>query len=520
MSSCRPVSAGATIVATVGLYFAYQPRPGNWLAAMGAIALLLRASSRQPSPGAAAGIGLGCGFSFYFIELFWITNSISGFTSLPRPLVILIMALLALYLALYLAFFCALWQVLSRNRTTPGINTFGQILLAAAAWMLLEELRGRFLGGFPWHPLGLTQIDNHLLTRLLPWGGVRLLSGLVIICGGLLELAIRPPAPGPGRRALLPLLIMAAILLLPGLLSKSPPTAGDPENPIRVCIIQPNIPQVEKWQPENREKIIARMFAMTRTGLRRHPQLVVWPEASLPLLLEKRPVLMGRLQQLVNENGCALMLGGPRYLDQPGRRPGSPTSGKLYNAIFFFTPGRPPEVYNKIKLVPYGEYTPLADFFPFIGKLVPGLNYSAGRGKKIFSWKGLRIAPSVCFEGVFPAFTAEFFAAGANLLVNLTNDAWFGDSPGPRQHLRNLRLRALENRCWIARSANTGISAIIAPGGRIVAFIPLNQQGILEAEIHPAPGPTFYARHPRLPLWAALALLLGGGIRRLAARKT
>jgi len=519
VNGCRPVSAGATIVATAGFYYAFRPIPGNWFAAIAAIALLLWASARQSSPGAAAGIGLGCGFSFYFIELFWITNSISGFTSLPRPLVILIMALLALYLALYLAFFCALWQYLSRNRTAQ-FKTFGQILLAAAAWILLEELRGRFLGGFPWHPLGLTQIDNHLLSQLLPWGGVRLLSGLVVVCGGLLYLAFRELARRPRRQALLPLLLLVALLLLPGLIPKQPPAFGKPGTPVKVCIIQPNIPQAEKWQPGNRKKIVARMFAMTREGLRTRPQLVVWPEASLPLLLETKPALIEQLRKLVDDNGCALMLGGPRYLDQPGNRPDYPSCKKLYNAVFFFSPGRPPAVYNKIKLVPYGEYTPLADFFPFIGKLVPGLNYSAGRKKTIFSWKGLKIAPSVCFEGVFPAFTADFFAAGANLLVNLTNDAWFGDSPGPRQHLRNLRLRALENRCWIVRSANTGISAVIDPGGRIVASIPLNQQGILETEIHPSPGPTFYARHPRLPLWTALALLLGGGIRRLAARRT
>ncbi|MEA3348156.1 MAG: apolipoprotein N-acyltransferase, partial [Pseudomonadota bacterium] len=164
---------------------------------------------------------------------------------------------------------------------------------------------------------------------------------------------------------------------------------------------------------------------------------------------------------------------------------------------------------NKIKLVPYGEFTPLAEFFPFISKIVPGLDYTSGDKIHNFSLKQLKIAPSVCFEGVFPAFTARFFKAGANLLINLTNDAWFGDSPGPRQHLLNVRLRALENRCYIIRCANTGISAIINPQGEIEHQLPLNREGLIETVITPSRETTFFARHPNLPtIGAGFTVLL------------
>jgi apolipoprotein N-acyltransferase len=284
---------------------------------------------------------------------------------------------------------------------------------------------------------------------------------------------------------------------------------------LSVCIIQPNIPQAEKWRPENRDKIITKMLSLTRQAARRNPGLVVWPEASLPLLLERKPLLRGELQQIVDQSSFTLLLGGPRYLIPAGGK-----RKRLYNAIFCFRPHRPVATYDKVKLVPYGEFTPLAEFFPFIGKLVPGLNYSAGSKIRLFALPDYNIAPSICFEGVFPAFTARFFAAGANLLVNLTNDAWFGDSPGPRQHLLNIRLRALENRTWIVRCANTGISAVIDPAGRIIKHLPLNQAGILDATLHPASGPTFYARHPSWPLFAAgLLLLFFGACRRMRKRR-
>ena len=510
------VQAAGLLTAVFFFYLAFNPRPGSWALAPVAITLLLFfGCNRQTRPRSAGLAGLFFGFAFYFIELFWITNSISGFTSLPRPVVVAIMALLALYMALFPALFTAFAAGLQQRCPEPGpVREFLTALALAGAWVVLEEFRGRFLGGFPWHPLGLTQINNRFLTPLLPYGGVRLLSSLVVfggVCFGYGALAL---ARGGFGRSGFYALILALALLGPSRVISSPAVSviqlpGEETIPTRVLIVQPNIPQAEKWRPENREKIIAKMFSLTRRGLAGHPDLVVWPEAALPLLLERKPGLMKRIQTLADENDCALMLGGPRYLKPKGRD----SVPKLYNAVFFFAPRRPLAVYNKIKLVPYGEFTPLAEFFPFIGKLVPGLNYSSGRRIITFSWKKLEVAPSVCFEGVFPAFTAHFFQAGANLLVNLTNDAWFGDSPGPRQHLLNLRLRALENRTWIVRCANTGISADINPAGEIVKFLPLNQEGLILAEVQPAAGPTFYARHPDLvPRLAGLLLLLGIGL--------
>ncbi len=505
---------GAALGSATTLYLSFNLHSYSWAWAFIALIPLLALSERSNSWRAACGLGFLAGFSFNFIELFWVTNSIAGFTSLPQILVTIIMGLLAFYMALYMALFTGLWYYL---RNLPSLkSSLGEVISAltvAAAWILLEDLRSSFLGGFPWHPLGLTQIDNHLYNWLLPWGGVRLLSGLIVIGNTGLYLSANALFKKSNKNAILYAFFLLGPLLglafstgtaIPGKTNlqtlKQTPEAS---SPTKIIVIQPNIPQKEKWLPENRKKIIEKMITMTRRSLKEKPDLIIWPEAALPLLLEKETALCDRLQELVRKEQTSLMLGSPRYLAEPSKNQTETPQKRLYNSIFLFSSESPRQIYNKIKLVPYGEFTPLAEFFPFISKIVPGLNYSPGDEIHNFTLKKLNIAPSVCFEGVFPTFTARFFGAGANILINLTNDAWFGNSPGPHQHLLNIRLRALENRCYIVRCANTGISAIINPQGEIEQHLNLNQEGLIEALVTPGTKTTFFARHPDLPTTVA-----------------
>ncbi len=504
----------AALGSAATLYLSFNLHNYSWAWAFIALIPLLALSERSSSLRLAFGLGLVAGFSFNFIELFWVTNSIAGFTSLPPVLVTIIMGLLALYMGLYVALFTGLWHFL-RNLPTLK-SSFGGVVSAltvAAAWILLEDLRSSFLGGFPWHPLGLTQIDNHLFNWLLPWGGVRLLSGLIVLGNSGLYLSANALVKKRGRNAIIYAFFLIGPLVgialstgtgVPSKRNTQPlKQTTEASTPTKIVVIQPNIPQKEKWLPGNREKIIEKMITMTRQSLKEKPDLIIWPEAALPLLLEKETALCDQLQNLIEKEQTSLMLGGPRYLTMPPKKQTNETQKRLYNSIFLFTPDSLRQVYNKVKLVPYGEFTPLAEFFPFISKIVPGLDYSPGDEIKNLTLNQLKIAPSVCFEGVFSAFTARFFGAGANLLINLTNDAWFGDSPGPRQHLLNVRLRALENHCYIVRCANTGISAIINPQGEIEQQLPLNQEGLITAHVRPGKKATFFARHPDLPTTVA-----------------
>lgn len=474
---------------------------------------------------------LAAAFSFYFIDLYWVTNSIAGFTSLPPLLTSLVMALLAFYLALYPALFAIGWRQLAPAAGKPW-QIFFSIIGGAALWLLLEKLRGLVLGGFPWHPLGLTLVDYPLPKRLLPWGGVDLISAL-IVAANLCFFSAWSSWQKQRKASAILLFLLPFILLLPLPGSGPRPVTGQ-ETTLRLALIQPNVAQQEKWQPKNRQAIIDKMLSLTNEALAQSekPDLIIWPESALPLFLEREPALLAQLKQLVREKDFALLLGGARLLfEEDGET-------RLYNSAYLFSPQVSPlvnpqlspdgwQVYDKIKLVPYGEYTPLVTLFPFISKIVPGRDYNRGRRQKLLTLtvdqdgreKIIRLAPSICFESVFPAYTADFFPLGADLIVNLTNDAWFGDSPGPRQHLSNLRPRTLENHCWLLRCANTGISAIINPRGVIEKKLDLNREGILPATITLAPAGSFFSRHPRLQLGLAALVLLAAIIRRRGENK-
>ncbi|HDS16794.1 MAG TPA: apolipoprotein N-acyltransferase [Proteobacteria bacterium] len=517
----------AAALSSLLFYLAFTSTPYSWVWAFGAflpwLAMLRHHHLTRKQAGA---LGLLSGFTFYFIELYWVTNSIAGFTNLPSGLVMFLMILLALYMGIWPALFTSFWHWLSRHRDLDsGPASISAVLTGAAAWLLLEELRALFLGGFPWHPLGLTQLDNPLAAALYAGGGIRLLSALVVAGNLSLYFGLVFLRKKAYFGLVLHLLFAAALIAAPGLLSdkndphprSSSTGSGLSSATLRLVVLQPNIAQKDKWRPQNRAAIIEKMLRLTEDSLTFRPDLVIWPEASLPLLLEPESAVFTRLEKLVRDKRFSLMLGAPR---SPARAFGEPP--KLYNSIFLFSPAGV-QVYDKIKLVPYGEFTPLTTLFPFIGKLVPGLDYSAGRKQTNFTLelagnpeapgKTIKIAPSVCFEGVFPAFTANFFNQGADLLVNLTNDAWFGDSPGPRQHLKNLRPRALENNCYIVRCAITGISAIITPQGQLEQCLELNREGSLEAVIQLEKQPTFFTRHPRLPVLIAGLMLLFPGFR-------
>ncbi len=503
---CLQYDLAAPLLSALLLCLSFNWSRGEFLAAFALIPLL--AAADRVSRGQAFRQGLITGSIFYFIELHWIGQAISSYTSLPGFLINPVLILLALYLGFYFAFFSFLWQFL-RTSDHRRLHIITVVLAAAAGWVLLEDMRSHLLGGFPWHPLGLTQVDMTGVKELFAYGGVRLVSALIIMVNAGFYLAlenIRQNRPWQSCKAvLLLLLVLTAVFSIPPY--KLPPenATGMYGKPLRTTIIQPNIQQRDKWRREKRPAIIKKMLSMSTPKDQAETDLMVWPEASLPLFLVRNRQVFNQLLRFVRHYHLYLMAGGPGYAKPTRKQPAA-----IYNSAFLISPGGKLQSYNKVKLVPYGEFTPLVSIFPFLDKVVPGPDYTPGTGIKNFLIAGQKFAPSICFEGVFPVFTARFFAAGAGFLVNQTNDAWFGMSSGPVQHIENLRLRALENRCYIVRSANTGISAVIDPSGRVVNRLGLNQNGSIEAVIYPRLEPTFYAQHPYLPTIIAISLLCLG----------
>ncbi|MBW1645372.1 MAG: apolipoprotein N-acyltransferase [Deltaproteobacteria bacterium] len=445
--------------------------------------------------------GLLCGFIFAYLDLFWITHSISSFTSLPYLATLAIMALLAAYFSLYFGAFG--WLL---GRCPP--RSLAAVIFLAGGWTVLELCRGTLVYGFPWNLLGGVLGHSGWGRSLLPLGGVYLLSFLVCY----LNLAVFAlwqqhrswPATGRalGKFALLP----AILLTLP--LLAGPPPGLDQHRPLTVSLVQPNIPQAIKWDPAYREQNFARLEALSRRAAAAAPagipHLVVWPEAAIPDFLQDAPDFRRRLAALARKNHCYLLAGGPRYQRRDGKRPPA-----YFNSAFLYSPaGELAATYDKVKLVPFGEFIPGGRLLPFIGKLVPGADFSPGRRPAPLPFGATSMAVSICFEGIFPAYIAEL-GRQAGFLVNITNDSWFGKTAGPRQHLENTMLRAAENHRWLVRCANTGISAVVTPNGRREKSLPLNCKGILQTTIYPAREPTFYAAHPWLPPAAILLAAAG-----------
>ncbi len=458
-------------------------------------------SIRKRPPLQALIQGLISGFIFYYFNLFWITNSIRNFSTLPLPLVWLVLALLAIYLSLYFGLFSLLLAI------SPVVSWFSTLFLASS-WALLEWLRGTLLVGFPWNNLGITITPASAFSLLLSYGGIYTLSFLIMYTNLALYALTSSRKKGPPVRrrqaaALLALPALYFLLLAGG--SHAGADNLDYSRPITINIIQPNIPQGEKWDPACRERnfsILEQLSLEAATAVKPGtPHLVIWPEASLPDFFQDAPILRRRLEKLTRQGHFYLLTGSPQY------NPTGAGQYQYFNSALLFAPdGRLIAGYDKIKLVPFGEFTPLAQIFPFLGKMVQGADFTAGQQPEPMKTGSFSLSPSICYEGIFPEFIAAGMARKAGFLVNITNDAWFGNSDGPRQHLFNVRPRAMENRCYLLRCANTGISAVVGPDGRIVSQLPLNTRGRLQAIIYPATGTTFYTRHPHLSIFL-LALI-------------
>jgi apolipoprotein N-acyltransferase len=499
-------TTATTIAVTAALLYLAQAVPGQgWAACIAFIPLLLGIHPDQRKQTVFL-TGLGAGAGAFYGSLFWITTSMRDFTALPFGVALLVLALLAAYLGSYLGLFALL------IRQWPPVNLTNALFLAGA-WTLLEYLRGTLFGGFPWHLTGLSLALTTPVKHLLPLAGaygLTLFVGLINTAAALVIHSLRRRRPRLAAAGLLLLLLPPMTAVAAGRL-QSIPAVSPPTPSIQVAVIQPNIPQQEKWAPEYRTAILAKLERLTATLPPAPPDssaaLIVWPEATIPLFLQDHPEIEQRLARIATDREAYLLVGILRHAES-GKKD-APL--RFYNSAILFGPdGGRRALYDKHKLVPYGEFTPLAALFPFLGKVVPGNDFSSGSSPGTMSCDGYLFAPTICFEGIFPGLVRRAVAAGGTFLVNITNDAWFGTSSGPAQHLAHTRLRALEHRQYLVRGANTGISAVIAPDGSLVEHLPLGVAGSISATIHPARDTTFYTRYPHAALLTAGLFLLPG----------
>jgi apolipoprotein N-acyltransferase len=472
------------VLATMG----YAPY-GQWYVTPLVLALAFALAARAPTAGRAALLGWLYGFTHFGTGLYWVWISTHVYGGAPAWLAAILVLLLAAYLAVYPALALGLAARLGLFRAPAGW------LGVPALWVLLELVRGWFYSGFPWFSLGELTVDTPL-SRLAPIAGVYGLSAVVALAAfALFRLGIEHDR----RRRL----AAAGVLLAPALLALLPrPSAWtEPDGgAIDVALVQSNIRQDEKWLPAMRYEALVRHWRLTQQAW--PASLVVWPEVALTQPYHQlREGYLSDLDAQAKARGATLLLG---ILVFDGEA--------HYNSVI--TVGAAQGRYDKRHLVPFGEYFPIPDFVrPVMDVLeTPYSDFDFGAADQaLLALDGHAIEVSICFEDVF-GDEIRRRARGAAYLVNVTNDAWFGRSSAPHQHLQFSRLRAMENGRWMLRAANTGISALISPDGAIVQHSPQFEIDVLRGTVEPRRGLTPYQRWGDWPLWIGSALLLGGAI--------
>ena len=475
------------------LYLSFPPADWGFLAWVALVPLL--AAIRDSPPRSAFQAGVLCGISFYLPSLYWVTHALVVYGGLSRILSLLVLVALCLYLSAYFGFFS--WLA-SHFRMLPRGSAS---LWLSCLWVSLEYLRNWLLSGFPWNLLGYSQHRFLTLLQLTSLTGIYGLSFLLLVVNISLFQILRPPFPPSARRLGLVWAIIAILLALAyGSWRLHHRLEG---RPLRVAVIQGNIDQSLKWEPSLQRQSFEthRQLTLGVSGFR--PDLVVWPETALPLYLRSEKAYRDELQALAQRLGSYLLVGAPDFEGEGGVR--------YYNSAFFFTPcPKPPEKYDKMHLVPFGEYVPLRGLLFFVEKLVPGMgDFTAGKEPKIFPLSGGGFGVLICFEAIFPELARTYRSRGANFLVNITNDAWFGKTAAPYQHLAMAKVRAVENGVYLVRAANTGISALVSPEGMVLRSSPLFTQDRIVGIIKMVERKTVYARAGDLFAWLCLTLVGG-----------
>lgn len=456
--------------------------------------------SRGAALKAAARIGWCFGFGYFLAGLWWIGQAFlvdaDNFAWMMPFAVVLLPAGLAL--------FTALGAVLARWMWSPGP---ARIAAFAAGLGASEWLRGHVLSGFPWNTFGYALADNAVLGQAAAVLGVEGLTPLTLA----LFAAPAVLAAGRERAWAIPGLALAALALLAAYGVWRLPAGPVPAQPgVALRIVQPAIPQDDKFRADRAEEILANYFALSneRTSPARagidDVTLLVWPESAFPFFLDRAAEVRDRIGALLPPS--TVLVTGAARSDSPTGRP-----KQVWNSIqVLASDGTIVDTYDKVHLVPFGEYLPFQSLLERIGIMqltkLPG-GFASGEGPKVLRVPGgPTLAPLICYEAIFPR---GLIAASprAAAIVNVTNDAWFGLTPGPYQHLAQARVRAVEQGLPLIRAANNGISAVVDPYGRVVASLALGSRGVVDAELPEALPQTLYARYGGVLSWLPLIAL-------------
>jgi apolipoprotein N-acyltransferase len=425
--------------------------------------------------------GLLAGFIHYAGTVYWTGATVSTFGGLPVLVGVIVAGLLALYMAAYIAVFGAMTAVMIRRFRFAGL------WLAPAAWVSMEYLRGILIGGFPWIPLGNAMVTFLPIAQLASVVGVHGLSIFV----GLLNVGFAIAAISTGRRRFVAAGTAIGLILIVSIwggmrLSSNTLTHGAP---ITVGLIQGNIAQNDKWNPARAGMIVDRYVQLSQQAVQKGAQFLIWPESSTPFYFED-DIGGGLVRGLVRTLGVPLLLGSDEMdPGDPGEKP------KNYNSAFMLdTAGATAAVYRKMHLVPFGEFVPFQRLLFFVGPLVEAVSaFSPGTRVTMLPVQGHMVSTAICYEVTYPSLQREAVRQGSEMLTTITNDAWYGNSSAAYQHFEMAAMRAIEQGRYLVRAANTGISGIIDPYGRVLIRTNLFETVAVVGEARFVQAKTVYA---------------------------
>jgi apolipoprotein N-acyltransferase len=513
----------------------------SWVAFAPLIVALLRArpvgvlemdgsiNLQAAKPGQAFLLAYASGIFWYAGTCYWIYNTMHEHGGLSVPAALLALFLFCLYLGLYHGLFGLLLSL----TVGPGRDNRAALLAAPFLWVAAELAR-TLVTGFPWNLLGTAQVDNVSLSRITTWTGVYGVSFEIMLVNVAVAAAFL--VPKKKRNTLLLAALAAAAVLQAGRLVDAPALHSDHS----ALLVQENIPVDETWTRDTFERTLHELAdlsvkdATTQSGAEpgltpgvnpalnpalnpglktNNVDLIVWPESPAPFFASD-PLFRDPLSQMAREAHVWVVTGaiGSTPVMQGGK-----SASQVFNSAALISPaGDWTARYDKVHLVPFGEYLPFPRLFAFAGGLTKEVGeFESGMSRAPLDAGDTRLGVFICYESVFPGEVRQFADRGAQVLVNLSNDGWYGDSGAYAQHLNQTRMRAIENDRWILSATNTGVTASIDPYGRTVARLPRKVRGALVAPYALTSVTTFYTRHGDWFAWLCAIISAGALVTRL-----
>ena len=444
-------------------------------------------------------LGLLTGAIYFTGTLYWITGVMATYGDMARLVAVPINAGLVVYQSLYVALFALVVNRIVVKHGPPAL------MAAPIVWVVMELGRTRVLSGFPWVLLGYSQTTVLPIAQLASIFGVYGVSMLVASVSAALAMYAVARIQGPAKVGHYAPLVVATTIVIGVAAWGSHRTAvaewTHAGEAIRVGLIQGNVDQDEKTQVGRAATIFQDYLRMTRQAIREGAQFVIWPESSTPFRFEDDFLAAGQVRALALQARVPILFGSDQFVRGAN---GAPTT--FYNAAFLVrADGTTGGVYRKMHLVPFGEYVPAKKLLFFAAPLVQAVSdFSAGDEATLLPVGDHLVSTAICYEVVYPDLVRRFVTGGSEMLTTITNDAWFGPTSAPYQHFEQASMRAIEEGRYLVRSANTGISGIVDPYGRVVARSGIFQPAVVVGDARFLKTSTFYARHGDVLAYASL----------------